>query len=58
MMSEQHEKPATGAPRQGPAGSEQVPAIDIEKLTEKVYQLLRADVRLSQARGQTRPRRR
>jgi|GEM_PF-4110532 len=57
-MSEQHEKPATGAPQQGPAGSGQVPAIDIEKLTEKVYQLLRADVRLSQARGQMRTRRR
>lgn len=57
-MSEQHEKPATGAPQQGPVGSGQAPSIDIEKLTEKVYQLLRADVRLSQARGQTRPRRR
>lgn len=57
-MSEQHEKPAIGAPQQGPAGFGQAPAIDIEKLTEKVYQLLCADVRLSQARGQMRTRRR
>lgn len=57
-MSEQHEKPAIGAPQRGPAGSGQVPAIDIEKLTEKVYQLLRADVRLSQARGHLPTRRR
>lgn len=57
-MSEQHEQPTTGAPQQGPVGSGQAPSIDVEKLTEKVYQLLRADVRLSQARGQMRTRRR
>lgn len=57
-MSEQREQPALGAPQQGPAASGQVLSIDIERLTEKVYQLLRADVRLSQARGQMRTRRR
>lgn len=57
-MSEQHEKPATSVPQQVPVGSGQASAIDIEKLTEKVYQLLRADARLSQARGQMRTRRR
>ena len=30
------------------------PFIDIEKLVEKVYQLMRAEVRLAQARGNKR----
>lgn len=39
-----------------PAGPQQ--AIDIEKLAEKVYRLMRADARLARSRGQTRiPRR-
>jgi hypothetical protein len=33
-------------------------AIDIEKLTEKVYQLMREEVRLARARGNKHSRRR
>lgn len=32
-------------------------AIDIEKLAEKVYQLMRAEIRLAQARGNERNKR-
>lgn len=45
-------------PSQGTAPAGQQPAIDIEKLAEKVYQLMRADARLARARGQARPPRR
>lgn len=34
------------------------PTIDIEKLAEKVYQLMRAEARLAQARGNRRSTRR
>ena len=34
------------------------PAIDIEKLTEKVYQLMREEIRLARARGNKRSARR
>ncbi len=34
------------------------PAIDIEKLTEKVYQLMREEIRLARARGNKRSTRR
>ncbi|WP_052890460.1 hypothetical protein [Thermogemmatispora carboxidivorans] len=43
---------AAGLPAHESAGA----AIDIERLVEKVYQLLLQEVRLSQARGQRGPR--
>lgn len=57
-MSEQA-TPAGGigpSPATTPAG--QQPTIDIEKLAEKVYRLMRADARLARARGQARVSRR
>lgn len=57
-MSEQQATPGTVPPRQEQTSSEHNAAIDIEKLAEKVYQLMLADVRLARARGQAhRPRR-
>ena len=53
-MSDQQATPTTNIPTQGQVGSGQGKAIDIEKLAEKVYQLMRADARLGRARGQTR----
>jgi hypothetical protein len=49
--------PQSGA---GPAQSPQAPQIDIKALAEKVYRLMLADLRLTQARaGQpTRPKKR
>ncbi len=46
---------------EGPRGQEPqqpqpAPAVDIRQLAEKVYQLMLADARLAQARGEQRPR--
>jgi hypothetical protein len=41
-----------------PSGGAQAAAIDVEKLAEKVYQLMRQEARLARARGQLRPPRR
>lgn len=35
-----------------PQGSGPKPAVDAEKLADKVYRLMQADVRLSKARGE------
>ena len=40
------------------AASTASPAIDIEKLAEKVYQLMREEIRLARARGNKRNTRR
>lgn len=53
-MSDQQATSTTGISAQEQAGSGQSKAIDIEKLAEKVYQLMRAEARLGRARGQTR----
>lgn len=53
-MSEQQATSSSEAPRPGQASSGQNTAIDLEKLAEKVYQLMRADARLTAARGQKR----
>lgn len=53
-MSDQQTTPTTNIPTQGQSGSGQGKAINIEKLAEKVYQLMRAEARLGRARGQTR----
>jgi hypothetical protein len=37
------------------SGGRAQPAIDLEKLAEKVYQLMRQEARLARARGQGRP---
>jgi hypothetical protein len=50
-MNEQQATPGTGASRQRQTGSGQG-ALDIEKLAEKVYQLMRTDARVCRARGQ------
>jgi hypothetical protein len=52
-MNEQQATPSTGASRQGQTGSGQG-ALDIEKLAEKVYQLMRTDGRVCRTRGQRR----
>lgn len=57
-MTEQREQATSGS-----AGSQSVPAtagqpIDIEKLAEKVYRLMRDDIRLTQARTSVRKTRR
>ncbi len=57
-MSEPSLPSGGNTPVQGAVPAGQQPAIDIEKLAEKVYQLMRADARLARARGQVRPPRR
>jgi hypothetical protein len=49
--------PSGGAP---PAGERAPgpPAVDIQRLADRVYRLLQADVRLASARGQSPPGRR
>jgi hypothetical protein len=48
------EQPTTGAPHE-PIGEQshegETPAIDIERLTQKVYILMRDELRLEKARG-------
>jgi hypothetical protein len=54
-MNNQQETPTTDMSTQGQVGPDQGnKAINIEKLAEKVYQLMRAEARLGRARGQTR----
>ena len=53
-MSDQQAELVIGISAQGQGGSGQGKAINIEKLAEKVYQLMRAEARLGRARGQTR----
>lgn len=53
-MPEQQTTPGTGSSRQGQSESGQG-TIALERLAEKVYQLMKADARLSRARGQKRP---
>jgi hypothetical protein len=55
-MDESKDVVDSGNARQ--ASSTASPTIDIEKLAEKVYQLMRAEVRLAQARGNRRNTRR
>ena len=57
-MSEQATPAGGNVPSPTPTPAGQQPAIDIEKLAEKVYRLMRADARLARARGQTRVSRR
>lgn len=53
-MSEQAIPSGGNAPSQAAPSAGQQPAIDIAKLAEKVYQLMRADARLARIRGQAR----
>ena len=55
-MDEQKNTVGAAPVQQGTAGSQ--PAIDIEKLAEKVYQLMRAEARLSRVRSDKRGARR
>lgn len=56
-MNKQQATSGTGTPPQGQTSSKQG-NIDIEKLAEKVYQLMRTEARLTRARGQMRPKER
>jgi hypothetical protein len=53
---DERKEAASGPPAQH--GSAANPSIDIARLAEKVYQLMRAEARLSRARGNTRGARR
>lgn len=57
-MSESSPPSGGNTSAQGTSPAGQQAAIDIAKLAEKVYQLMRADARLARARGQARPPRR
>jgi hypothetical protein len=46
-----------GAPDPGQPGPEAPPAVDLQRLADKVYRLMQAEARLSQSRGQRPPRR-
>jgi hypothetical protein len=54
-VSEQQATPGTSIPRQDNPNSEQGKTIDIEKLAEKVYQLMCEEARMDRARRQKRP---
>jgi hypothetical protein len=54
VESQREPQPATAATEQ----PQEAPEIDVQKLAEKVYQLMLADIRLEQARGRTLPRHR
>jgi hypothetical protein len=57
-MHEQREQAASGSPGPQHGSSAAGLPIDIEKLAEKVYRLMRDDIRLTQARGRARKTRR
>lgn len=44
------------APPAAPAPASPAPELDVERLVEKVYRLMLADVRLERARGAASPR--
>jgi hypothetical protein len=57
-MSDQSPKQPAATPPQASAEQPDANAIDIQRLAEKVYQLMLADVRLGRARGERNQRRR
>ncbi len=52
MDQESKSEPAEHGGTAGPQGATASPAIDIQRLADRVYALMRAEIRLSLARGE------